>query len=64
MIPEKSDYKTQQIRYMPQIVMDIYGYRWDGVGESAWEYGGQITLDNAATLSLSIAVLALSLLQF
>ena len=44
-IPDESDYETQTIRYMPQLVMDIYGYRYDGVAESEWAFGGQITLD-------------------
>ena len=63
-IPEESDYETQQIRYMPKIVMDIWGYRWDGIAVSAWEYGGQITLDNASSLYIGIASLAFSIMYF
>ena len=49
---------------MPLIVMDIWGYSWDGVAQSAWEYGGQITLDNACNLYLGIASVAIAFLYF
>ena len=41
-IPVKSDYETQMIRYQPGIIMEPYGYMFDGIDRSIWEFGGQV----------------------
>ena len=60
-IANVADYETQEIVYVPQIVVNNIGYVWKGTlaDSGSFEFGGQVTLSNSinsvlATLSAMI----------
>ena len=59
-VPNVADFTTGEIMYVPQIVVNNIGYVWQGsdLDRGSFEFGGQVTLNNAmSTLAcLSVAV--------
>ena len=64
LIPEQASYENQEIRYAPKVVVDVYGYRFDGIDSSRWEPAGQITLALADQMKLGLVALASLYLAF
>ena len=60
-IANVADYETQEIVYVPQIVVNNIGYVWRGTLENSgsFEFGGQVTLSQSTQTLLGAAVILL-----